>query len=140
LKKIHAHKISYKNGHPKTTYDYENRCHNDNEHSYFSQVAEFIQRLSNTSNDHLKVEDVIVVCNKCDLIPAENLEDAMMSAKEQIMASCQELQSQQIIFLSVKEVTFKLIICLFWFLSVVDFSSGMPVIVVYRKPINSDVS
>lgn len=102
-----------KNGHPKTTYDYENRCHNDNEHSYFSQVAEFIQRLSNTSKDHLKVEDVIVVCNKCDLIPAENLEDAMVSAKEQIMASCQELQSQQITFLSVKEVTFKLIICLF---------------------------
>lgn len=76
-------------------------------------MAEFIQRLSNASKGHVKVEDVIVVCNKCDLIPEENLENAMMSTKEQIMESCQELQSEQIAFMSVKEVTFKLIICLF---------------------------
>lgn len=76
-------------------------------------MAEFIQRLSNTSKDHIKVEDVIVVCNKCDLIPEDDLENTMMSAREQIMSSCQALQSQQITFMSVKEVTFKPIICLF---------------------------
>lgn len=68
------------------------------------KVEDFIAHVCRTSQHGFSYEDVMVVCNKCDVIPEEQLDDAKINARDQLLKTCPELKDDQIAFLSVKEV------------------------------------
>ncbi|XP_071175970.1 uncharacterized protein [Mytilus edulis] len=73
------------------------------EHIETGKVEDFIAHVCRTSQHGFSYEDVMVVCNKCDVIPEEQLDDAKINARDQLLKTCPELKDDQIAFLSVKE-------------------------------------